>query len=302
MSTLLRPLSTSELLDRTFFLYRNHLIVFAGITAIADLPVLALRLGNAALIAAQIYPSRLATLMVLLAAKLVALGVSHAGTVIAVSDVHLDRNTSIRSAYAVARKSLLRVIWISIIVTIAIPFFIAFVGGFLVALILIPMSIGRVGAMPVATGVVFLVGIIAAWYWWLARALVVPITMLEGTGLVDSMSRSKVLTEGRRGRGFIVSLLVVTLTYAITLLFQSPAYATGGLHFASGHLIASVWSSILLSIGEFAGTTLAGPLLTIALTLMYYDARVRKEGFDLELMMATLAPATEPAPAEPTAV
>jgi len=31
MSTLLRPLSTSELLDRTFFLYRNHFLVFAGI-------------------------------------------------------------------------------------------------------------------------------------------------------------------------------------------------------------------------------------------------------------------------------
>ena len=43
MSTLLRPLSTSKLLDRAFFLYRNNFVVFAGIAAIAQLPVLALR-------------------------------------------------------------------------------------------------------------------------------------------------------------------------------------------------------------------------------------------------------------------
>lgn len=34
--------------------------------------------------------------------------------------------------------------------------------------------------------------------------------------------------------------------------------------------------------------SLVGPLLTIALTLLYYDQRVRKEGFDLQLMMSNL--------------
>ena len=33
MVTVLRPLSTSELLDRTFHLYRNNFVVFAGIAA-----------------------------------------------------------------------------------------------------------------------------------------------------------------------------------------------------------------------------------------------------------------------------
>jgi len=35
MITVLRPLSASELLDRTFHLYRNHFVMFAGITAIS---------------------------------------------------------------------------------------------------------------------------------------------------------------------------------------------------------------------------------------------------------------------------
>jgi len=36
--------------------------------------------------------------------------------------------------------------------------------------------------------------------------------------------------------------------------------------------------------------SIVGPLLTIAMTLFYYDQRVRREGFDLELMMAALQP------------
>lgn len=37
MSTPLRPLSTGELLDRTFNLYRNNFMLFAGIAVLAAL-------------------------------------------------------------------------------------------------------------------------------------------------------------------------------------------------------------------------------------------------------------------------
>jgi len=33
---------------------------------------------------------------------------------------------------------------------------------------------------------------------------------------------------------------------------------------------------------------LTGPLATIGIALIYYDERVRKEAFDLQLMMASL--------------
>src|SRR2546429_8833007 len=42
----LRPLSLGEILDRTFTLYRKHFLLFAGITAIPQLLVLALRLAQ----------------------------------------------------------------------------------------------------------------------------------------------------------------------------------------------------------------------------------------------------------------
>src|SRR5690242_14701807 len=118
MSTPLRPLSTSELLDRTFFLYRNNFVVFAGIAAIADLPILALRLGNSALIITGHAVSRPVSTLIILLASLVAVAVLHAATVVAVSDVHLGRKASIQSAYAGSRRSMLRSIWISLFVTV----------------------------------------------------------------------------------------------------------------------------------------------------------------------------------------
>jgi hypothetical protein len=107
MSVALPPLSLSELLNRTFFLYRNNFVVFAGIAALAELPVRALRLGNSALVAARMPVWRPAVITVILAANFLAVAVSHAGTVIAVSDLHLGPPASIRSSYAAARNSLL---------------------------------------------------------------------------------------------------------------------------------------------------------------------------------------------------
>ena len=53
---------------------------------------------------------------------------------------------------------------------------------------------------------------------------------------------------------------------------------------STGYLL---WAQI----GEFLGRTLASPVATIAIALVYYDERVRKEAFDLQLMMESLSPA-----------
>jgi hypothetical protein len=48
-------------------------------------------------------------------------------------------------------------------------------------------------------------------------------------------------------------------------------------------------------------TVIAYPVLSVIATLLYYDARIRKEGFDIEVMAAELgmpsAAAAEPPPA-----
>jgi len=296
MTTLLRPLSTSELLDRTFFLYRNNFVLFAGIAAVAELPVIALRLGNIALVLHGVPISRTAATIATLFGVFVTLSVSQAATVIAVSNLHLERRSTIRSAYALASRAIARVIWISFLVGIAIPCVIGFTIGFLLAIALFLVGLDRIGGGAAFIGPVIMIVMAAvAALVWLRWALVVPVTVLEQTGLKSSIRRSRFLTRDTAGRIFVVCILVLVLTWAARVTFQLPVFAVERWTAISTGRVAHNGSLVFLALGASAGAILMGPLLTIALTLQYYDSRVRKEGFDLELMMANLASAPEPA-------
>jgi hypothetical protein len=41
----------------------------------------------------------------------------------------------------------------------------------------------------------------------------------------------------------------------------------------------------LMQVGSFVANVLVTPILTIASAILYYDLRVRKEAFDIQLMM-----------------
>jgi hypothetical protein len=62
---------------------------------------------------------------------------------------------------------------------------------------------------------------------------------------------------------------------------------------------APVWITMLSRVAEALANILATPLATIALSLLYFDLRMRKEGFDLKLMMDQLGGGATPAPDTP---
>jgi hypothetical protein len=264
MVTVLRPLSTSELLDRTFHLYRNNFVVFAGIAALPQLGVLALQLVFSGLIFTRVFGSVGGTILTGMGAAIIiaivsfiAVEIAHAATVMAVSNLHLERPTTIALAYAAARSSLLRVVGITI-------------------------------AVAIALGVAFMLLIVPGVYLALTWSLTIPVTVLEGGGLNASTRRSKALTKGSKGRIFVIYLLIAVLVWVVSALIQLllllPLRALA-IHDAS---TSTALSYALQSAGGFLSTCLVGPLATIALTLVYYDQRVRQEGFDLQLMMATI--------------
>jgi hypothetical protein len=186
MNTELRPLSLGELLDRTFFLYRKHFLVFVGIIAFPYLVLLAFQLAGDVLRPGNLrggWVSALWTLLTLVM-SLGVLAVSQGATVIAVSQLHLGRTVTIAEAFAGIKG---RVLYL--------------------ALIMIGTWIG------IGVGLVLLIlpGIYLALMW----ALTVPVAVLEDKGLRDSVERSAQLTKGHRGRVFVVYLLFVILTYAV---------------------------------------------------------------------------------------
>lgn len=261
MPSELRPLSLGELLDRSFFLYRGHFMLFVGIIALPNLVLLAFQLAGVALQMQGGWLGLTVTILWTLATVVVSLGVmaaSQGATVIAVSRVHLDRPVSISESFAGIKGRILYL-----------------------ALIMIGYGIG------VGVGFILLIvpGIILALMW----ALTIPVAVLEDKGLRDSVNRSAVLTKGHRGRVFLIYVLFVVLTIAVYMMWEIPIFAVIGLMLRN-HNAASVplWTQIAVPLCTFLSQCLVGPLLTIALSLLYYDERVRKEAFDLQHIMATL--------------
>src|SRR6266581_449111 len=92
MALLLRPLSIGEMLDRTFSIYRDHFKLFVGI--VVFLPVY------------------FATIMVTYA-------VGQAATVYAVSQVYLDRPTTISQAYSFIKGRFWSILGVVLLVSLA---------------------------------------------------------------------------------------------------------------------------------------------------------------------------------------
>ena len=88
----------------------------------------------------------------------------------------------------------------------------------------------------------------------------------------------------------MICFLFIVLTYIVILLWAMPMGAALAI-FVRGHNPAEGlprWFLIANPLGTFISQCLVGPLLTIALTLTYYDQKVRKEAFDLQLMMSDM--------------
>jgi hypothetical protein len=257
-TTPLRPLTTGELLDRTFSLYREHFLLFVGIVALPRLIALAVRLSSISLRSQTGLSAALGVAawgFIFAIVSLIVAAASQAATVVAVSQLHLGRPTSVSEAYSRVKGRILRVVLLTIVVGIGV--------GVGVLLLVVP-------------------GIIFTMMWSLA----VPVTVLEDRGIIDSISRSSELTKGSRWRIFVVWILFIVLSVGVALLLEWPigliaGNAGRGAAAAGGVLVAS-------AVVDFISQCLVGPLATIAFSLLYYDQRVRKEAFDLQHMMETL--------------
>ena len=126
---------------------------------------------------------------------------------------------------------------------------------------------------------------------FLRNALATTAGVSEDLGVNAALRRSTELAAGRKGRIFLALLLVYVLQMVaggIQIPFVLMASATRG----AQHVLLL---AIVLIVG-FVATTLVTPVASIALCLIYVDERVRREGYDIEvLMQRSLVPAANDA-------
>jgi hypothetical protein len=93
---------------------------------------------------------------------------------------------------------------------------------------------------------------------------------LEGKGVGGALSRSAALSVGLKVHIVSTILLIFLVLIAISVGF--------------GLLFSMFQNKVITNVASTAVSIVLYPLLGLAETLLYYDARIRREGFDVEFM------------------
>jgi hypothetical protein len=148
------------------------------------------------------------------------------------------------------------------------------------------MPLVIVGAFVRYVGVI--VGLLAlfvgAFYVMARWFAVTPLLVLERRGLGQAFSRSSELSRGRK--------LHIIATFVLTWLIY--LVLTVGVQLVVMFLVKNL---IVQAVAGALLTILAYPVIAITEALLYFDARIKHEGFDIEMMAGALASDAAGAPA-----
>jgi hypothetical protein len=139
-------------------------------------------------------------------------------------------------------------------------------------------------------GVAIVVGLIALFfpgvYVMLRTFAIIPVVVLEERSAGDSFRRSWDLAKGEVWKVFVTLLLA----WLIFIVLYFVLVMIAGMLASRNDRASSLMVAILLA--------LVYPITGAVSTLLYYDIRVRREGFDLELLARE---AGAPSPVAPSA-
>lgn len=328
MTEALRPSTLGEILDRTIQLYRRNFWLFAGTAALPMVItfVLALALIPAGIFAIPGIASGASstggafdvTTMIRGVAFIVAFLIVmpiylalYALVISGITQATVSANRGEKLTIRAALKSVRPRFWtyfgyliLQAIMAALVP---AIIAGVVIGPLfyLITQSTG-IGARVALGFVIFLVAVaaIGVIIWLsLSYAMGMAACVVEKKTAWESLTRSSNLSKGTRGRILVLYLLIMVLSMAVSMLGYIFAMIAGAVGAVVGTgstsmAVAGVVGGILYVIVSLGGQVALQPLPWIALVLFYYDQRVRKEGFDIELMMEQ-AGMTQSPPAPP---
>ena len=102
-------------------------------------------------------------------------------------------------------------------------------------------------------------------------AVVRQVIMLEDAGTGRALSRSSALSVGLKMHILGTLALIVLLLIAVNV--------------GAGLLIGIIPSRVIVNVLSTALSVVVGPILGIAETVLYFDLRIRREGFDVEYLV-----------------
>jgi hypothetical protein len=131
---------------------------------------------------------------------------------------------------------------------------------------------------------------------WVAWSVAVPALLLEGKGVGKALSRSMELTRRRFWTCFAVRLVSTILTTGVA--WALTVSILGAVHVAV-HGTAAI--AIAQGVAGAITSALTVPFAAAAIIVLYFDLRVRAEGFDIQIALQRLDTARANASANATA-
>ena len=273
-STRLQPMSLVDILDGMFSLYRGHFHLFFRIVVVylvfgflINLISTAIVIGDPSITAVVI--STLASIAGVLFAYWIGWGLTYAST-----QVYLTRDITSQAALQQASKFYLRLLG----------------STFLYFLVVVCLFITIIG-IPFA--------IYFAFRWGLFS---LPI-LFEETTARNALRRSTELVKGTWWRVCGIMIAITLIAFMIAFILQT-SYAiifyslTGAESAAEPNFLETLrrlfapapdeigWGLYLIhTLGSLVIGGLAMPIGTIGSTLLYFDLRIRKEAFDIEMQV-----------------
>jgi hypothetical protein len=279
----LRPLRVGEILDAGLKVYLSNARTLMGLTAAVVVPfqiLYAIVLFSVVSSASEV-PHGFATFVsarhttdsaatsgaktVLLLAGLIVGLLSTAACVKAISDAYLDQPVSLGSSLRFAARRLGALVWMAIL-------------------------------MWVLLGLAFIALVIPGVWLYAAWSVATPALLIEGVHGQRALSRSRQLVRGRwwpvAGVLVVVNLMSALVSGAITGVLLAIVLTGGG---------SAAYAVVVASLAAAVAGILTRPFQAAVATVLYYDLRVRREGYDVQLLAEQLGfdQAVMPAGAQP---
>ncbi|HLZ45920.1 MAG TPA: hypothetical protein VKQ05_09625 [Gemmatimonadales bacterium] len=277
----LRPMGLGEVLDGALTIFRRHFLLFVKIGAVA------LWLPVALVIYINLSGGRPQHVGLALVASIVQYFAGlflTASAIRVISDSYLGHEPQLGDAISLGASK----IWPLFVVGLGKGIILGLIamGIGVVAAIMIPLMItGGAGGVAVLAAIIAVVG----GSWLLAfvacgYAVTTPIVVLENlSSSSDALGRSWSLTRDFKlkifGIFFVTGLMVYLPVLMLGAIGEFLALRTPGV--GQGFEVVAGALPIVLT-----------PLLSCVLTLVYYDLRVRREGFDLQVLSEQLSTMT----------
>jgi hypothetical protein len=272
----LRNFTVLEILDRTFRLYRENFLRYAGLVAIVTVPLSVFnllitqgylaQLDNRDLSFAQ---RQAATSNYTLVIALVAIVVSIVQAVFVngtltymASENHLGRKVSIAEAFSSARGRFMT-LFLALLIFYLVIGALAAVSALTVACFVGILGLGLVVYMGVNINV-----------------FLAPTIVLENVSVMQGINRGWGLAKARFWTVLGLMALIIVISIVLQLAFSVLQQLFSQQVVASASIQGSSLVGVII---ETIIAVFVAPISPIALTLLYYDTRVRLEGLDIAL-------------------